>query len=230
MEATMEGRIMTKRFVAGALVVMLCQSAFAGFSGGEEGGGNATTIPPGQETTLFDPLPAQVRIKNLSSQAGEISLEGIPGTPLRSGQTVVGEFVLLDGTLRITSNIAQGEKRVRIRMGYNPTRVRSSGLRERSVRLMRLDARRARWQPAFRAIRNVGRVDIRRLQGRADFVLGHYGVDLLGRDAWGVVDVTSDYAVGALPIPEPLSLSCLAAGGVLLLLSHKRRWMSQRPS
>src|SRR5208283_1966362 len=52
-----------------------------------------------------------------------------------------------------------------------------------------------------------------------DMTLGDWGVDMTSHTVWAVLDHNSDFAV----VPEPSTLSLLAAGGLGLLAAVRRR-------
>lgn len=183
------------------------------------------SVAPGE--TVFvdlsgDPLDADdtgVRLRNDGLFTTPVVVEFLPGDPLAGGRGVEGGFVLLDGTLSVETALAPGDLRAAYRMEYREARARS--LDKRTMRMFRLDERAGIWKRAIRGIRRRARAELRFVSGRADFTLGHFGVDEQQRYVWSVLDVNSSYAIGGLPLPEPSALALLA-GGALLLLGSRR--------
>jgi hypothetical protein len=178
---------------------------------------------------VVQPTRTGVTFKNLSSGQGQVSVQFLPGPALRPGDGVGGGFLLLDGTLRVSSSLPARRQLVRIRMGYDGRRLARAGARESSVRLLRrraIPGRTAgRWLPAIRAVQ--GRYDIVRYPdmspGRFPGNVGNHGFDRRNQFVWAYLDVTSDYGVGALAVAEPASLAFLVSGVGLLVLRRVRR-------
>ena len=164
-----------------------------------------------------------IRFRNLSPASGEIQAERVFGPTLGQGQTVAEGFVLLDNYLRIATDIPQGQKRMLVRMEVDLREVRARRIRADSLRIMRFDENTRHWGRAIRAIRDGrARQNARFIRGRAQFFLGRYGIDPIRRTVWATVDVTSSYAIGGIPVPEPMALMCFSSGAGLLLLSRRR--------
>ena len=167
-------------------------------------------------------------LENLSGQAGEVEAAFVGGPAPTKGVKVPLGFVLLDGTLQIDSEIPAGQVRAQIRIRYDGARVRERV--ERKLRLLRLRDGGDTWVRARRALR--ADVDVRFLRDvRADGILGHFGVDRERKIVWGVLDVTSTYAIGALAaIPEPVSYALVVSGLALVgVAARGRRRRVTRP-
>ena len=154
-----------------------------------------------------------IRIRNLSDERITITVVEDAGSPV--GDAPPG-FVLLDRTLQIGSTAALGEVRMRVRVEYDPDELRRKSLQVGGLALLRKTGGRR----AGGAFRLACRARVRRIEGPADFVLGHYGFDTTDQYVWAVVDVNSTYAVGA-PEPGTLCLGLLALCG--LMAGHRRR-------
>ena len=210
-----------KKILLVAALLCLSASAFAGLIDVFQSPISAK-VDAGQ-TVFLGSKTTGIQFTNLSQFGGFVTIEVLDGPPRQPGDEVAEGFELLDGTLRITSNIPDGEKRVRVRMGYAEERLGRAGLRAGSQRLFRRIAgrRRARWANAVRAIR--GRATIRRFPGSAPIrALGHHGFDATDNYVWAFLDVTSDYAVAARTVAEPTSMA-LMLGGLGLVLWGGRK-------
>jgi len=131
-------------------------------------------------------------------------------------------FVLLDGTLGITTDIPDGQMTLQVRIAYDPNELRAIGWdgtkRPSMIRLIKGDSH-SYWRPIEDVIRLRG-LSARRKMTPADFTLGHYGADLDNEYVWAVIDVPGTFAIG---IPEPASLACLIGGVGALMLRRRRR-------
>ena len=165
-----------------------------------------------------------IRIHNYSAQEEEVFYNWNLDDDCDGMGTVPDGFVLLDGTLTITTAIPDGSMRLQVRREIDRARARQLGLRERELTLFRLKPRVAGpavWRPIVQRIRErMGPGKARKIPNTADFMLGHYGVALTDHYVWGVIDVPGTYAVG---MPEPTTLLCLAGGAALLLSNRRRR-------
>lgn len=177
----------------------------------------------GFETGANDPFA----IHYLSSVGGALDAEFVPGPALGPNQSVQDGFILLDGTLNVSSSAAAGRARARYQLRFDGRALGRAGIRATDLRLMRFDGRANTWVRARRLIRDANaRANARFLFGRrARFELGAFGVDTQRSLVWGVTDVDGAYAIGALRslrAPEPMSLWLLAAGlgGIAY---HRRR-------
>lgn len=166
---------------------------------------------------------AGLHATNLSPDDADVAVGFIGGPALMKGHKVGGGFVLLDGTLRIESQIPAGQVRAQVRIGYDVRRIRDRGLSKARLRLMRLRDGSDTWVRARRAVR----ADVRKRylrDVRADGILGHFGIDRGRQIVWGVLDVTSSYAIGALArVPEPVSYALVIVGIALVSIGARGR-------
>jgi len=163
------------------------------------------------------------RILNSSSATIHARVEDVVTVLPRAGETVHNSFILLDNTLKVTvTPTSDGRMRQRARMEYTDRALRQKGVRERSLRLLRLDRTRNKWRPCWVAIERPERARVARQRNRPrDFILGHYGYDMTDNYVWAVIDVDGEYAIGG--VPEPATLAILGAGLGLLICRRKRQ-------
>lgn len=179
------------------------------------------------------PTEAQVlgKILNLTGAAGQVT---VALKEIEEAATVAPGFVLLDLTMaEITApTLGAGRLRALVRKAATPRiadRARVRGYRAKDLVLMARKRRTA--PPEDRVWRACSRVTvtrqparIRRIEGRPDFILGHYGVyqDTGSGNTyvWAVVDTPGQFAIG---VPEPATLSCLLLGGAALLAARRRK-------
>ena len=204
----------------------------ANFIGGQIGG-------IGSELDLkLDPVfETGVLVKNLSQdiETADIGIE-LLGGPNPFNLVVPDGFVLLDNTLKVNSGLLPGGRRLRARMDLGRyggrASLRQQGIRINSLRLLRADFDSGRWIRAVDAIREKRRADIRFLTAvRADFVLGHYGIDPQQDFVWAVLDTSGEqfFAIAGLrAVPLPAAgLLFLAGSGLLLAFSRRHQIPAQ---
>ena len=178
-----------------------------------------------------DPLDSHetgVRVKNLSDQSGWVRVRWLVGPAAEPGDTVEGEYRLLDLTLEVTTDLPLEDTiQIRRRMAYDdgiepvPSGMdvatpKLMDLRERSLRILR----RQSGPGPFSFSWGAHKPGVRRVYGPADFVLGHYGVDVDNSYVWAVVDVPGRFAVGG--VPEPAVAALLLSGAIPLVLMLRR--------
>ena len=140
-------------------------------------------------------------------------------------------FVLLDNTLQVTSNLLDGGRRIRARMDFGRfggrAGIRKQGIRANSLRLLRADIGGGRWIRAVNSIRDKANADIRFLTAiRADFTLGHHGIDKQNEFVWAVLDTSGEqfFAIaGIKAVPLPAAWLLFLSGSGLLALATRRR-------
>ena len=169
-----------------------------------------------------------ILLQNPPGVGGKVSIELLdgPAPPLAAPDG----FVLLDNTLRVSSSLPSEGLRMRASMGIRvgqgrriPVRLR--GLRPDSLRLLRADFASGRWIRAINSIRARERADIRMItDGRADFTLGHFGIDSVRQTVWAVVDTSGEqlFAIGAKRVPEPVGWLLLVTGAAFFAVARRR--------
>lgn len=156
---------------------------------------------------------------NLTDRRANLTIEAVSGDPLIGGKTVERGFILLDGTLRVKTDVPKGHYRLLVKRAYSGKRVGRMGLRATSLRAMRSNSQ-MRYRPAVRSMRRkpgaaaAGRREVvgpspTRGEVRAGFskklnrpCLGLSGVDPVGSYVWSVVDEAGDFAVGGRPLKK----------------------------
>jgi len=221
----------TQPFLALAIVALLGWSSATAQQ-------NSATIGPagsGEDEALIRAFPntkdeTGVWFKNLSDQSGTVSVQvsdaSLPAVQSTFGSPFDSPFVMIDNTSLEISSAAfpDGEKRLGVRMEYNPRVVRRRALRLDSLHLMKLDPVRERWVPAVFSIRQFPRAGVRFFPNApADQTLGHFGINPNGNYVWATIDTNGLYGIaGVVPEPAALSLIC-AVGGVVVLARRPRR-------
>ncbi len=169
---------------------------------------------------------SQIVLWNQSGAPGTVSIEELAQNPTGGTQ---GGFLLLDGTMRVTTDLQAGQYRALLVREYDPLRVRAGRLRARSLRVLRLRPTRI-WRIARPLSGELPRValraaPLRELRGMTPGLLGKSGYFPDDSYVWSVVDNTSDFAVGGvqMQIPEPSALLiwCLVGGGGTLVLVRR---------
>lgn len=187
------------------------------------------TIPAAGEDTLYigdgSGDDTGVRVLNGSADPTDATIDILTDLLPRSTESISSDFLLLDNSLTLTTSPdIDGQMRVRARISYTDSRLRTNGLVRSRLALFRLDRARKRWLPAINLIRNKRAAENRRLSRAAkDFTLGHHGYydnDAGGGYVWAVLDVGGEYAIGN--IPEPATLTILGTGTMLLLAKRRR--------
>ena len=206
----------------------------------------ADTVGP--QATVSVPVSGDTGIilRNLTDNAGEVTVTYIPGDPLGGGGgggAVAPGFALLDGTLRVTvTGINKGDYRLLVKRAYTRKEPRAKLIRRTTMRplVKRTDGVFRRCVDRLYRTRNANilfrrnraaptRAEItsglRQVSGRRCKGLYGYKEEPY---AWSVLDVDGDYAIGGLLIPEPSSLACLMgtslmAGGAALLRKARRK-------
>jgi len=176
-------------------------------------------------------------LKNLTGNTGEVTIEYIAGDPLGGGggggggRTVQSPFILLDGTLRVTTTgIGPGDYRLLVKREYDRARARARSLKEETMRPLLARPLRPCFRPAVERIyrqRNASiryrypasaptRGEIERNRTNGGYrALGLHGHDVANSYVWAVVDLDGDFAAGGL-VPEPLTLTALGGGFALV--------------
>ncbi len=175
---------------------------------------------------LPDDIPASIRYLDTSNQGGSLSVEYNNALANSNGANVENGFRLLDGTLNLQTSAASGRALTQIRMQFDGRALRRAGIRVGDLRLMRFDVRANSWVRARRLINDIrARTGARFFSGRrADFTLGHFGVDLQENNVWGVMDVGGLYAIGVRNVSTSTSWGLLLLGlsSVLFALWRQR--------
>jgi len=226
-----------KRFVRPRPVLALVIVALLGWSTATAQQNSATIGPAssGEDEALIRAFPntddeTGVWFKNLSDQSGAVSVQ-VSDASLPAVQATIGSpfqlpFVMIDNTSLEIGSAAfpDGEKRLGIRMEYNPRIVRRRGLRMDSLHLMKFDRVREQWAPAIFSIRKFPRTGIRFFPNApADQTLGHFGINPNENYVWATIDTNGLYGIGGV-VPEPAALSLIcAAGGIVVLACRPRR-------
>jgi len=195
------------------------------------GGGPARAVPVASDEVVTLDLSGEagndsaVIIWNMSDAAGDVTIEYLPLNPVGEAEE---PFLLLDGTLRVTTDIPDGQLRALVIREYSSAKRKKKAMRPGSLRVMRRKREKRIYRPARCLYRPkpeieggtaAPRDEIRRK--RSD-LLGRRGIYETDTYVWAVVDQTSDFAVGGM-IPEPVTMTCLAAGTGALFWRKRRR-------
>lgn len=184
-------------------------------------------IPLQLDINLFDGGDFGVRFSQFNAPEGILDVNYNNGPALQKGEQVQQGFTLLDGSLLVQASSSDiTGLRARLGIRYQEQALERLGIRSADLRLMRFDIRANTWVRARVLLRDIrARIGARFLDGvegrisRANFSLGNFGVDSERNLVWGVMDTDGRYAIGAIDVPEPktLSLLLLALGGLLLV-------------
>ena len=185
------------------------------------------------DDTVAELLDNQVIVLwNLSTSSGDVTVEYLSTNPVAD---VAEGYCLLDGTLRVTTNLPEGEYRMLVARAYDRTRARveerEHGLRRNTLQIMRRASDRPRhptplWAPARCLDRPRGDIERarsapqRQLRNKERGHLGRRGIDPTATVVWTVTDNASDFAVGGL-IPEPVALTGMLVVGAGLLIKRR---------
>jgi len=206
----------------------------------------AGNVGPGEELWLYlnpgTDDDTGVRVWNLSTFIFKVEIEGVT-TPLPPADPVEPGFQLVDTTLlnfTTTDESGQGTQSQwgmigRVRIKYDRARVaarlRRMGRRMAELRLMRRREKADgtwQWRSVPRLMRARRKKALRIAGAPPSDVLRRartagvyaYGVDEDREYVWATVDRPGTYGIG---IPEPLSVSLLAAGSGLGWWQYRRR-------
>jgi len=176
-------------------------------------------VPSGESASVdvsMDPNDLDdtaVHVRNLSSQTGQVSVEFVAGA--QSGPTQ-GDFRLVDGTLVVHSDIPAGQIRVGYRIEFDREALIRVGSDPSSARMLRRT--RTGWVRAVRAIRVGDPLPYALRDFDFTFPVGAHGRSPDKNYVWGILDVNSSYAVGALPfsVPALAPVLALGLGGILV--------------
>lgn len=178
-----------------------------------------------------------IRVINLAPDGGEVSVKLSPGANNLNLQLPQG-FLLLDNTLRVTSNLLPGGRRLRARMDFGRyggrAGIRALGIRIDSLRILRADIGSGRWIRALDTIRafdfnqNPIRFERRFLTGlRVKPKIGDFGIDLQKEFAWAVVNTSREEQIFALAgltaVPLPAAWLLFLSGSGLLMWTARRK-------
>ncbi len=216
-----------KHFICTGLMAVFAMAGSYGLAQADtvQAGGVATFDLSGQPNDDDD---SGIIFWNQSAVAGSVSIEYLSQNPQGSAD---GEFLLLDGTLRVTiGGLAPGDYQMLIMREYSPAALRAYS-RVRAIRVMRRVRRgnpiESRWIRAKLTEGRIRPVGVRaapktEMRARDTSLLGQHGYYPDKNYAWAVVDQASDFAVGADVVPEPSSLALLLGVGSSVFLL--RRW------
>jgi len=190
---------------------------------------DATPVAP-DEVVTFD-LSSEagndsaVIIWNTSGATGDVVIEYLATNPVDEAEE---PFLLLDGTLRVTTDLAPGDLRALVIREYDRLKRVKKKISRLTLRVMRRKRARLMYRPARCLYRTkpeieggtaAPRDEIRRKESG---LLGRRGIYETDTYVWTVVDQASDFAVGGM-VPEPVTTTCLVAGMGVLLWRKRRR-------
>jgi len=199
----------------------------------------ATTIaigPAGSgDDVLSHPLVnGEVIVQNLSQSDGSFDASSFSdlallGTPTIGSPFFPEAFKIIDTTLASVNvtGILPGQRRVLVRFNYSGRQLRTLGIREDSLHVLKRGTvgRRTRqvWYPLPNDPTLIRlRIGARFFSDSAPRrVAGRFGIDRRNRRVWAVFAENGSYALGGV-VPEPAAWS-LVAGGALLLAGTRRR-------
>lgn len=215
----------------GGAVLMTALAVVLGGAAASAGTFTGSPVAPDEVLTLDlsgDPVDSDdsaIIIWNMSTATGLVAIEYLPVNPVDEAEE---PFLLLDGTLRVTTDIPDGELRLLVIREYDRQKARKKKLCRDTMRVMRRKREVGLWRPArckarlMRSIERATAAPKRQIRRKSRDHLGRRGIYETDTYVWAVVDQASDLAVGGM-VPEPVTMTCLAAGAGVLLWRKRRR-------
>ncbi|MFH1732215.1 MAG: PEP-CTERM sorting domain-containing protein [Planctomycetota bacterium] len=215
----------------GGAALMTALAVVLGGAAASAGTFSGSPVAPDEVLTLdlsgdpVDDNDSAVIIWNMSNATGDVTIEYLPTNPVDEAE---GPFLLLDGTLRVTTDIPDGELRLLVIREYSREKREKKGILPGSLRVMRRKRAAGLWRPArcrarlMRSIERATAAPKRQMRRKESGHLGRRGIYETDTYVWAVVDQASDLAVGGM-VPEPVTMTCLAAGAGVLLWRKRRR-------